>query len=102
MRKPAQLTFAREKAKNWLKILDENLIGPNKKFLCGDEVTIADYFGACLLTAGEIVHCDYKPWPNVVPLAGEHAARCPIGVRCTSRSTRSSSDPMKDAPFAMF
>ena len=44
---------------------DRDLIGPNKKFLCGDQVTIADYFGAAMLTAGETVRCDFSPYPNI-------------------------------------
>jgi glutathione S-transferase len=59
------IAWGREKGRHWLDILDRDLIGPNKKFLCGADVTIADYFGACLLTAGEVAHCDFAPWPNV-------------------------------------
>ncbi len=61
----ATIAWGREKGKHWLGILDQTLIGPGKKFLCGDEITIADYFGACLLTAGEVAHCDFSPWPNI-------------------------------------
>ena len=97
----AQLKFAREKAKNWLKVLDENLIGPKKKFLLGDEVTIADYFGACLLTAGEIVHCDYKPWPNVCRWLSNMQA-LPNWHKVHEQFYAKLVHPMKDAPFAMF
>ena len=41
------------------------MIGPHKKFLCGDQVTIADYLGASMLTAGEAVRCDFSPYPNI-------------------------------------
>jgi glutathione S-transferase len=61
----ALLDFGRAQAKKGLKVLDEHWLGPNKKFLCGEEVTIADYFGACILTSGEVAHCDFSPWPNV-------------------------------------
>ena len=59
------IEWGRDKGKHWLNILDKDLIGPDKKFLCGNEITIADYFGACLLTAGEVSRCDFAPWPNV-------------------------------------
>jgi len=28
-------------------------------------LTIADYFGACLVTIGELIGCDLKDYPNV-------------------------------------
>jgi glutathione S-transferase len=94
----AQLAFAREKAKGWLKVLDEHLIGPKKKFLLGDEVTIADYFGACLLNAGEIVRCDLKPWPNVSRWMANMRALPNWGKVHEQFYTRLV-HPMKDAPF---
>jgi glutathione S-transferase len=61
----ALLNFGREQSKKYLKVLNDNWLGPDKKFLLGDQLTIADYFGACLVTAGEVTHCDLSPWPNV-------------------------------------
>ena len=55
----------REKTKNWLRILDQSIIGSSNAFVCGNEVTIADYFGAAMLTAGEVVHLDYADYPNI-------------------------------------
>lgn len=60
----AVLAWGREKARNWLSILDRDIIGANA-FVCGAEITIADYLGAGFLTLGEVVHLDYSPWPNV-------------------------------------
>jgi glutathione S-transferase len=59
------VAWGKERAKQWLTILDRDLIGPGKRFLCGDAVTIADYFGAALLTAGETVGCSFKDYPNI-------------------------------------
>ena len=61
----ATLAWGREKSGNWLKILDENLIGPRNAFVCGDSITLADYLGAAFLTVGEVIRLDYSPWPNV-------------------------------------
>ena len=61
----ATLAWAKERAQGWLKILDENYIGPRNKYLLGDEITIADYFGAAILTAGDTVGCKYAAYPNV-------------------------------------
>lgn len=61
----ASLAWGREKSRNWLKILDENLIGPRNAFVCGDTISLADYMGAAYLTLGEVIRLDYSPWPNV-------------------------------------
>ena len=58
------LAFGRDNAKRWLKVLDEHWIGPDKTYLCG-ELTIADYFGAALVTLGEVIGIDFSPYPNV-------------------------------------
>lgn len=61
----ANLAWARERARKWLKVLDERLIGPDRSFLCGDAITIADYFGASFVALGEVTRCDYSAYPNV-------------------------------------
>jgi len=40
-------------------------LGPNKNFLMGDQSRSPIISALGLLTAGEIVHCDLSPWPNV-------------------------------------
>lgn len=59
------LAWANERAKNWLAILDRDLIGPDKRFLCGNTITIADYLGAEMVAAGDLIRCDYSAYPNV-------------------------------------
>jgi glutathione S-transferase len=54
-----------EKTKGWLTILNDHFIGPKKTYLCGDEITIADYFGFALLQVGEVIRCDFSGYPNV-------------------------------------
>jgi len=61
----ATLEFGKENAKRWLKLLNDYWIGPNKTYLCGDQITIADYFGAGIVSLGEIVGIDFAPYPNV-------------------------------------
>jgi glutathione S-transferase len=57
------IAWGKEKAKNWFGILDKHYVG-NKQYLCGD-ISIADYFGACIVTAGELIGCKYEDYPNV-------------------------------------
>ena len=52
-------------SKKWLQILNDHFIGPKNPYLCGDAITIADYFGAGLVSIGELTGCDYSPYPNV-------------------------------------
>jgi len=64
------LAWSKERANRWLKVLDEKLLGPNKAFLCGDQVTIADYFGANFVAVGEVARCDYSAFPNITRWMG--------------------------------
>jgi len=61
----ATLAWGRERAIGWLKVLDEYLIGPKNAYLCGDQMTIADYFGASFVTLIELIRSDYAAYPNV-------------------------------------
>jgi glutathione S-transferase len=60
----ATIEWGKEKSEQWLKVLDESVIAKNK-YLCGDQITIADYFGAELLWAGNLIGCTFKRYPNV-------------------------------------
>jgi glutathione S-transferase len=61
----ATLAWGRERAKSWMKILDEHMIGPKNGYLCGNEISIADYFGASFVALGELIRSDFDAYPNV-------------------------------------
>jgi len=61
----ATLEFGRENSRRWLKVLNDYWLGPNNPYLCGDQVTIADYFGAGIVTLGEVIGVDFLSYPNV-------------------------------------
>jgi glutathione S-transferase len=61
----AVMARGKEKSKTWLQILNDHWIGPNHNYVCGDAITIADYFGTGLATIGEWIHCDISAYPNV-------------------------------------
>jgi glutathione S-transferase len=69
------IAWGKEKAKGWLKVLDENLIGPKNDYLCGNELTIADYLGAAFLTAGDTVRCNLSTYPNITRWLNKMKAR---------------------------
>ena len=60
----ATIAWGQERSKGWLGLLNDYWIG-NKQYTCGNEITIADYFGVCLVTLGEIIRCDFSQYPNV-------------------------------------
>jgi glutathione S-transferase len=57
--------WGKQNTKRWLDIMDKNLLGGGKKYLCGDEITIADYLGAGMISLNELIKCDLKDYPNV-------------------------------------
>jgi len=59
------IAWGQEGSKKWLQILNDHFIGPKNAYLCGDQITIADYFGSGLVSIGELTGCDYSAYPNI-------------------------------------
>lgn len=59
------LDWGRQKTQAWLKILDQSFIGPDKKYLCGDQITLADYMGVEMTALGGLIGCSYSAYPNI-------------------------------------
>jgi len=59
------LDWAKGRAQGWLKILDQHILGAKNPYLCGDQITIADYFGASFVALAETVRSDLSDYPNV-------------------------------------
>jgi glutathione S-transferase len=66
----ATISWGQERAKGWLQILNDYWIGPKHAYVCGNDITIADYFGSCLVTLGEVLRCDFSKYPNVTRWLG--------------------------------
>lgn len=60
----ATLDWHRGRARQWLAVLDGHLIGSNE-YVCGNEITIADYLGAPMVALGGIVGVEFARYPNV-------------------------------------
>jgi glutathione S-transferase len=60
----ATLEWGRTESEKWLEVLDKKVLG-KAKYLCGDQITIADYFGAEILAAGDLIGVSFKRFPNV-------------------------------------
>jgi len=61
----ATLAWAKERAAGWLKVLDGHIIGPKNAYLCGDRITIADYYGAPFVALVDVIRSDLAGYPNV-------------------------------------
>lgn len=51
--------------KKWLTVLDGHWLGQGNRHLCGSEMTIADIFGAALLTSGHVIRNEFRDYPNI-------------------------------------
>ena len=67
--------WGKQKACFWFGVLDEHLLGSGKPYLCSDEITIADYLGAGMISLGELIHCDFSTYPNLARWYGTMKAR---------------------------
>ena len=59
------IEWGKDRAKNSLQVLNDHWIGPDNSFLCGDQITIADFLAVGLLTLGEVIRCNFSAYPNV-------------------------------------
>jgi glutathione S-transferase len=59
------IQWGQDKTKAWLEVLDRRLLGSGKKYLCSDEITIADYLGAGMISLCEVIKADLSQYPNV-------------------------------------
>jgi glutathione S-transferase len=55
---------------HWFGILNDHWLGDGRKYLTGNEITIADYLGAAILGVSEVVRFDLSKYPNVAAWYG--------------------------------
>jgi glutathione S-transferase len=60
----ATLQWGRERAAGWLKVLNDHVLGASP-YLCGDTMTIADYFCASFVALAELTGSDLAAYPKV-------------------------------------
>ncbi len=59
------VAWGKARSEEWFEILNDYWLGPDKPYLCGDQITIADYFGISIIAIGEVIRCDFSAYPNV-------------------------------------
>jgi glutathione S-transferase len=52
-------------AQRWLGVLENHWLAPGKKFLCGNDITLADYLGSGIVSIGGLIGCDFTGYPNI-------------------------------------
>jgi glutathione S-transferase len=60
----ACLAWGAEGSKKWLQVLNDYWLGKTR-YLAGNEITIADYFGVALVTIGDFIGADLDRYPNI-------------------------------------
>ncbi|MDB5456737.1 MAG: glutathione S-transferase [Caulobacter sp.] len=61
---PGLMRWGAHASEKWLAVLDRQMLG-DQPFVCGAALTLADYFGAAIVSLGWTVAFDFSPYPNV-------------------------------------
>ncbi len=61
----ATLERGRQRAQAWLEVLDKHVLGSDNAYLCGNDLTIADYHAASYVALAEVIGSDLSAYPNV-------------------------------------
>lgn len=54
-----------EKLHHWLGVLENHILGPDQRYVAGDEITIADYLGSGLTASADLIGEDFDGYPNI-------------------------------------
>ena len=91
------IAWGKEGTKKWLRILNDHWLGNDNTYLVDDELTIADYFGAALLTCGEPIRTSFKDYPNIMRWL-EAVQKLPNWGKA-NQGIAGFRDSLKDKPF---
>jgi len=59
------ITLGKKIARTKLQYLNDVILNKGNKYICGDEITIADYQAYAVVTIGDLVRQDFSPLKNV-------------------------------------
>ena len=59
------IDWGRKGSQRWLQVLDSHWLGHGNAYLCGNDITLADYLGSGIVSIGELVGCDFADYPNL-------------------------------------
>jgi glutathione S-transferase len=61
----ATLERGKARAMAWLEVLDKHVLGTDNAYLCGNDITLADYHAASYVALAEVIGSDLAAYPNV-------------------------------------
>lgn len=61
----ATIAWGRDRSRAWLGVLDGHFLRHGRRYLLGERLSIADFFGASIVSLGELVGCRFSGLPNV-------------------------------------
>ncbi|MDA1326882.1 MAG: glutathione S-transferase family protein [Proteobacteria bacterium] len=60
-----QVSEGKAQAQRFLAVLNDHILGHDGPWLCGETMTIADYFASGMISVGELIGCTYAAYPNI-------------------------------------
>ncbi len=60
------LARGREGSRRLLGVMNDNLLGGRRTWLCGEEISLADYLASGILSLGELIGCSFDEWPHML------------------------------------
>jgi glutathione S-transferase len=61
----ATLERGKARAQAWLEVLDKHVLGTDNAYLCGNDISIADYHAASYVALAEVIGSDLAAYPNI-------------------------------------
>lgn len=65
-----QIATGKTQAERFLTVLNDHILGSGAPWLCGETLTIADYFASGMVSVGDVIGCTFSAYPNVVTWYG--------------------------------
>ena len=59
------LTAGQTGSRKLLGVMNDHMLGKSHRWLCGDDLSIADYFTSGIISLGELIGCDFADWPHI-------------------------------------
>jgi len=66
----ATIEWGRQRTRQYLQLLDSHWLG-EKRFLCGDQITLADFCGAPIISQFDLIGAKLAPYQNIARWMGE-------------------------------
>jgi glutathione S-transferase len=57
--------WGRDRSAFWLQVLNDHFLSDGRKYLTGDQITVADYFASSIVALGDVIRYDLAGYPSV-------------------------------------